>query len=226
MSSPPPPYAETVRNAIVAAYYPRLTAAPDSVRTRAQAAYAVSSTLAAALVGAGLLTSLSGTSWLLKSLGLAALVTWLLTAGLYASAVGSRVPDVPQSSATDANLFVHEVLAAARKEKGIIEKRLKRANLAAVAAAILTASTFFAALTTQGRNARFEATIVLNPTATRMLSAQCGLQISTLTGAVSLKSPDTAFVDVEPVHTSCPKLGHLLISRAAIVSIEDYQKLP
>jgi hypothetical protein len=215
-----PAYSQQVRDAIIAAYYPRLTAAPDSVRTRAQAAYAVSSTVAAAIVGAGLIVNLSEVPGYLKILGLVSFMVWLVTAGLYVTAVGSRVADVPPGSVTGPDQLVDAALKAARAEKEIIERRLRRANIAAMAAAMLTAATFAVTVVVEARSNTAFGRLVVETNGARILSRECGNTISTLFGEISLKSLNAPFVEVMPTRASCPLLRQVLIPRNLVLAVE------
>jgi len=214
-----PNYAPEVRNSVVAAYYPRLTASPDTVRARAQAAYAIASTIAGGLVGASLLTNPANVSDLVKLLGGLALLVWLAAAGLYIFAVGSKVPDVMLKTVDDPNEFVHNIIEQTRKERKTIEWRLRCANTVAAAAAILTTLTFVFALENE-RGDQVDAIVTVDAATTGHLATACGAHQSTLTGDVSLRSLNSQYVDIQLTQGSCARLVRVFVPRAAVLSIQ------
>lgn len=217
-----PNYAREVQDSIVAAHYPRLTASPDTVRARAQAAYAIASTIAGGLIGASLLTNPANVSDLVKVLGALALLMWLVATGLYVSAVGSKVPDVAPETVDDLNNFVHKVIEQTRKERRTVERRLRYANTVAIAATILTTLTFIFALANE-RGDQVDAIIAVDTATAGRLATACGVHQATLVGQVSLKSLNSQYVDIQLTQDSCPRLVRVFVPRAAVLSIQIHR---
>lgn len=214
-----PTYPQEVQTAIIAAHYPRLMASPDTVRARAQAAYAIASTIAGGLVGVSLFTNPVNFSDRVKVLGAFALLLWLAAAGLYVFAVSSRVPEVVRTTTVNSNEFTDAVITRTRQERKAIEWRLCCANTTAAAAAILTTLTFVSALANE-RGDQIDAIVIVDAAAAGRLAGTCGVRQPTLAGQVSLKSLNSQYIDIQLTHDSCPGLVRVFVPRTAVLSIQ------
>jgi MFS family permease len=134
-----------VRKAVVDAYYPRALGVADVARSRAQAGYGIASAIAAALVAAGVFGHLSEEPGWIRILGLAALVAWLVAAGLYLVAV-SRPFEPATADQQSAEEFVEAALGAAATERDRIDRWQKSASLLSGLAAALTVAALGSAL--------------------------------------------------------------------------------
>jgi MFS family permease len=183
-----------VRNAVVAAYYPRALSVPDSARARAQAGYGIASAIAAALVAAGVFANLGEAAGLVQTLGVAALVAWLVAAGLFLVAVSS--PFQAASRTQDSvDAFVNAALDAAQNERTKIDKWQKRAGLASGVAAILTVAALVAALV-DTPSSRQAGTIDLTAKGLAAVEAVCGTKPTHITGSVSPDDLEKNFVSL------------------------------
>jgi hypothetical protein len=141
MASIPP----AVRDAIVAAYYPRALSSPDAARSRAQAGYTIASAIAAALVAAGVLGDVESQGAVVQALGLSAIILWMTSAWLYMLAVAVPVRLVEGLRLTE-DAFVDTTLSNAKAERDEVDLRQGRARLASFGAVLLTVVAFAAAL--------------------------------------------------------------------------------
>jgi len=134
-----------VRDAVVAAYYPRALASPDSARSRAQAGYTIASAIATALVAAGVLGNIESQTGVVQSFGLSALIMWMVTAWFYMSSVSVPVRVVEGLRLTE-ETFVSTALSNAKVERDEVDRRQGRARFVSFLAVLLTLTTFIAAL--------------------------------------------------------------------------------
>jgi hypothetical protein len=195
------PYDESVSKTVVDNYYPRVISAPEAARNRAQAAYTIASAVAAALIAAGLLTSLYRRPTLVKVMGSLALVGWFLAAGAYVWAVAAPARLRLKESAQDARSFVHLVLQDAIDERTTIDRRQGFANVIASVAAVLTAAAFISALLSGSPERRLQPGLVItSETGARSVETICGQRLSRLEGRIDLDTLNDQLVaiDVRP----------------------------
>jgi hypothetical protein len=223
-SIPPVPlpasYPADVVKAVTDAYYPRAVALADAARSRAQSAYALASALAAGLIGAGLLTSLDNRIVAVKLLGVSAVLTWAWAARGYLEAVAAPVP-IPNSGAQPTSVaFVNAVLVSAKQERDEIDRRQRLANLAAVAAILLTLATFSLALLTGTRVDRRSGVVALSPAGAQAVGAVCGRATATIHGTVDRASIGSEFLDINVDTTDCKNgSANLHLPKADIVAV-------
>jgi hypothetical protein len=134
-----------VRDAVVAAYYPRALAAPDSARSRAQAGYTIASAIAAALVAAGVLGGIDRQPGIVRYFGLGTLILWMMAAWLYMSAVSVPVT-VIEGLQLPEDRFIATALSNAKSERDEVDRRQSRARRVSFLAALFTVLTFLTAL--------------------------------------------------------------------------------
>jgi hypothetical protein len=150
--------AEEVQDVVVAAYYPEIIRSPVVARETAQRAFAVVTTISAALVAAGALVNLPERSGPVVALGLAALGLWFVGSLLFMQAMGSRAfvksPD-PHDKAQWAVLALRESIASRNRLYGW----LVAARIVTLIAVVATLSAFVAAVL-EIRNDRTERAVV------------------------------------------------------------------
>lgn len=185
---------QDVRSALVNAYYPRALAVPDGARSRAQAAYGISSAIAAALVAAGVFGGLDRRPALVQALGVGALVGWLLAAGLYLVAV-SRPFQSAAADQSSADAFATAALTAAKTERDKVDFWQKAAAIVSGVAAVVTVAALSSALVDTPTDAR-TATVVLSDKGIASLTKACATTRGALTGLVSPGDLEKEFVRV------------------------------
>jgi MFS family permease len=183
-----------VRNAVVGAYYPRALSVPDSARARAQAAYGIASAIAAALVAAGVFGNLSEAARLVQALGVAALVAWLVAAGLFLVAVSAPFEAASQTQSS-VEAFVNAALEAAQTERTKIDGWQTKAGVASGLAAALTVAALVAALVDTPSSTR-AGTIALTTKGQAAVAAACGKMSTKITGSVSPDDLEKNFVSL------------------------------
>ncbi|HKE98660.1 MAG TPA: hypothetical protein VKG45_07000 [Actinomycetes bacterium] len=196
MSEPAPRYAAEVRDAIVAAYYQRVTALADAARSRAQSAYATASAFAGSFLAGGLLLARERVGPAVTVLGLAATACWALAAALYVHAVAAPVSR-PPTSQPDADAFVGAVLEQVSSERSAVDRRQRRANLVAVAAILLSLVTVAVRLAPASWG-RDRGEVVLSDEGVRAVQALCPGTGRTVAGEVDLAGPSGEYVTVRP----------------------------
>jgi MFS family permease len=135
------PVAPIARDAVVSAYYPDALKAAETARTRAQTAYTIASAVAAALVAAGIFGDISKEQGWVKDVGFAALLGWLVAAGMFIFAITASVNPVVQGTQGDVDSFVIGVLQNVAAERKTVTDRQNRAYGATAVAILLTAVT-------------------------------------------------------------------------------------
>lgn len=192
-----------VRNAVVGAYYPRALAVPDGARSRAQAGYGIASAIAAALVAAGVFGNLDERPTLVQAVGVAALVAWLVAAGLYVVAV-SRPFQPAGATQTTVEDFVFEALAAAKIERDRVDRWQKAAGIASAVATAVTLAALVTALVDTPSDTQ-AATVALTAKGKAGLAAACGRTLDSVIGTVSPSDLQKEFVTLTLDHDVCGK---------------------
>lgn len=219
--SPPPPgkYTPKAVDAIVSAYYPRRVSAVDTARARAQSAYAIASTLAGVLVGAGLLTTLEDRPMPVRILGIVALIGWLAAAGLYLRAVASPVIVKRHGAQRGANNFVERVLEQSSAERDEIDARLKLANRASFFALVATAATVSLALLIAD-DVRERGTVVLTDSGAVSVGRICPQLPVDLVGEIKAGSIGSETLVVKADAGQCDEVAvDLVIARSAVAAV-------
>jgi hypothetical protein len=191
----------TVRSAIVDAYYPRALSLPDTARSRAQAAYGVTSAVAAALIALGAFGSLGERPFAVQVLGFLALCGWLVAALLFMRAVSATVESVPAEH--DADAFARAVVAATKRERQEIEKRLRLALGSAVVAAAVTVAALGAIVRVPASVQSVAATVDLSKRGQETVAALCGTPHQTIHGRLSESSLRERFLTITMDPTAC-----------------------
>jgi hypothetical protein len=175
-------YEEKFQGAVISAYYSRLVSRGDTLRGRAQGAYATMSTLAGGLIGVGLLANLSQLSFLARILGLLTTGVWVLaaagfvlaaTTSVKAGNLGSdfgeafddRQPD-PETTAAD------NLLDQVRDEQRHVRRRVTVALVIGTFAAAATIVTLIVAVVQFPSNSG-RGVVQLTPAGVDLLVTQC-----------------------------------------------------
>ena len=128
----------------MSAYYPRVLAAPDSARNRAQAGWGIAGAVGAALAGAGLFaTEAEGGSVLV--LGLVAAALWLTASLLFIRAVAVPSKALGEGTSTTQSAFVRTVFENARSERDQVDDRQRWARWSLYSAVVATLATLLLA---------------------------------------------------------------------------------
>jgi hypothetical protein len=205
---PPAPH-EEVRQVVTDAYYRRAIDAPNTARSRAQAAYVIAGAVATAVVTAGAFTSLGNRPVVVQILGLCAFVAWIVTAGLFMYAVAA--PHVRLSGPQEVfgpAAFVAAAMKGAADERNAIDRRQLFARYSAGIASTFTiaavALTIFVGQPTDYAKAR----VRLTHGEQRSLSALCDKKLSLeVEGMIDLNSLDDGTVNFVPSPTECGRGG-------------------
>lgn len=217
-ATPPRKYEASVSNAIISAYYPRVAAAADAVRSRAQGASAIASVIAGGLLGAGLVANLPEAPRSVQVLGGATLVAWLLTSVLYIRAVAAPVRSLVGTQ-LGSDAFVDAVLDNARAERRAIEQRQGWARWASFLAMALTAATALGLLLGPEPD-RVPATLSLSSAGADALGGLCSGRPTLISGMVEVASLDSRFVVVEAAAGRCQaRAVELRISSEQVVGV-------
>ena len=191
---------DSVASAVVGAYYPKLVSSVDAARSRAQSAYAIANALAGGLVGASLFTVFANAPTYVDALGFGAIAVWIVAAGLYVRAIASPLLQ-PTGDVSDKSVFVRDILKNASTERTTIDHRQRDANLASIAAVILTAASF--ALLLFGPVGTVKGTIDLTPAGVTQVSAVCLRPLSSLSGDIVRSSLTQSLVVIEVKTSAC-----------------------
>ena len=218
-------YATSVGEAVVSAYYPRLTAAADAARSRAQGAFGIASAIG--LFGAGLLVNLSTVSVWQRLLGAVALSAWLTASALYIRAVATPIsteataqPDVK----SDVNAFVRAVLTNAAAEREAIDRRQSLATRLAMVAVVLTAVTALSLLLVPRPQEHFEGTVALSTGGIEALAKLCPRRPRTVSGSLDVSSLGSKFLIVKASPGICQEDSvDLRLSSDEVVGIARHQ---
>jgi MFS family permease len=209
-------YPERVVETIVQAFYSRATASPDAARARAQSAYGIASAVAGGLVGGALIADLAALPRWLHVLGAAALAAWLVTTSLYVFAVAVPVNLLVENDVRGSNAFIDAVVINAVNERERIDKRQKRANIAAALAMVLTAATFTLGLFWSPRESTFRGVVHFNQT----FQLACG-GVRSIAGLVYEDSVTEEMLQIRPHQRMCEKQSEILyFPRSQVSRIE------
>ncbi len=206
-----------VRDAVVNAYYRRALKLPDVARERAQAAYVIAAALTTALAAAGILGNIDRSPTAVLLLGIAALISWLTTAGLFAVAVSA--PFAPAADdASDDEEFVRAVLSDAVSEAAAVDRWQGRAR---IVACIAVALTFGAALSSLKAPppATSSATIFFTQSGTKLMSVACGTRFLRLNVEIETASIASQFVRFTVPPLTCTHSTRIALPRADIQAV-------
>jgi hypothetical protein len=208
-----------VRDAVVSAYYPRALAVSDAARARAQAAYGISSAIAAALVAAGVFGHLEDRAVSVQVVGVAALVAWLVAAGLFLIAV-SRPFQVATATQNSVSAFVHAALDAARVERKKVDDWQKWAAITSAVAALITVVALVLALAVEPPSAVRSATVRVSNTAAAALGALCTSSRNELKVSFDPASLESQLVTMKADPGQCgPTAVDVSLPRAQLLAV-------
>jgi MFS family permease len=197
----------SIRETVVAAYYPRAIAAADSARNRAQAGYAIASAIASALVLAGAFTEIEDRGWPAQLLGGVALISWVVAGILFLRAVGApvvaRITGSDVDDERDSAKWVASVLQRAQEERDTIDARNARAIKATVVAVFLTLPAIGVTALSAIALDKDQVTVSLSPAAVETLAQVCGRPSDELRGALENRTLRRDFVVITVAPGDC-----------------------
>jgi hypothetical protein len=209
-----------VSKAVIDAYYARAMSSPDAARRRAQAAYGIASALVAAVLAAGLLGNLDERAEIVQITALVALLTWIVTAGLFLHTVSSPSLDLPTVSQQDEEAFVKAALDRVRAERTVINRWLKRAQIASCVAAAATLAAFALAVEGSPTEPAKPVIITLTGPGSVALASVCDKPSRRLTGSMAVGNLQNALVEVKLDAGVCaPQPVLVAIPRAAVLAV-------
>lgn len=210
-------YPEPVCDAIISAYFGRVITAPERVRARAQTAYAIASTLAAGLLGFGLLGNLANVSRGGRLAGLCAFAAWMVAALAFISAT-SGPATLPTGAISTRQDWADAVLNDVATESKRIEFRLRIAKVLGGAAVVATAVTILIAISSWSSDlGRPVETVVSMDVATAVASV-CGGGVDTkLNAEVKTVGGIGGLVVLYVVGRPDPDCA-LIVSRASVLA--------
>jgi len=214
-----PSVPEDVRKAVVDAYYPRALTVSDNARGRAQAAYGVASAIAAALVAAGVFGDLGERTTAVQVLGVAALVAWLIAAGLFLFALSAPFYETPPPQ-EGAGAFVYSVLDAASRERRNVDQWSTRARWTSIAAGLLTVLAFGLAVFSDPPSKTREGRITLMAASTEAVADRCPRLSATFAGRLDKADLEKEFVSITPDGAVCGEEGAVIsVPRAQVRAV-------
>lgn len=161
---------------VVKAYYPAVVSSADTARGHAQTAYTIASAVAAAIVAAGVFGGIDDASGLVKVLALASVLSWLIAAGGFMSAVAGAITAPNTGTKSTLSAFVTAVIENARHERRTVVKRAGLAMLVAALAMVLTVGTVAAAWLEDEPDPDVHGTFRLTRSGAAQLTALCGAE--------------------------------------------------
>ncbi|MEA2633806.1 MAG: hypothetical protein QOH92_573 [Chloroflexota bacterium] len=213
-------YNEAVPAAVVPEFYKGVVGWADAARAQALGANGIASAVAVALIGTAVLGKLELQPTWVRALGLAAVICWVVAAGLfvYAVAVPADLPPAGQVKGADA--FVDAVLKRVKTERDQVRRRARVAILASAVAAVLTVASLGAIVFRPPEIVR--GVIVVTDAEASAARVVCPAVTSHITGQIEASSLDGEFLTIRPDTASCGDPHVLRIPRTTILA-EDVQ---
>ncbi len=214
-------YNPEVAAALVTAFYSSQVGLPDAARSRVQITFGIASAIGLALIGAGVLAKLPDEVWWVRLLGGAAVFAWAVTAALYVYAL--TVPVTPERrTVKGAEAFVDAVVGKIANERDAIDARAQWANAVAIAAGVLTLSTFVAILI--GPTNEVRGRIIVTNSETVAIRSVCPKATASVDGQLEKASLAQELVVVRPSETSCGVRDAVLyLPRTTILAIRTFE---
>lgn len=208
---------EDVRRAVVESYYPRLVAASDAARSRAQGAYAIASGIALALVAAGIFTKVSSAPAVVRWLTVAAVGAWLVAAYMFLRAVGPHGTRGELTETKNASEFVRYVLNAAKQERDEVDLRVHRAYWPTFIAIALTIATVVAVAAVHAP--RRASVVALSPAAQQAVQRLCPRAERLVRGRVATSALDSFWVTIRVSARECGHEVELRVPRRDVQAV-------
>jgi hypothetical protein len=215
-----------VIDAVVQGYYTRGVDAVDRKRERSEKGYTIASAVAASLVAAGLVTHLDEKSTLVKVLGLAGLLFWLMAALLFIRVVALDVKLPEVAGYRDAGEFITGVAQRAREEIAVLNKRLNHAMVATVLAVALTFGALVSATVDTGGPKFESAQVVLTNAGDATVSKLCGRAVGDLYATVESGALSKPVVKFELPPGECDPSTEIELPKGDIAADKEVIKFP
>lgn len=161
------------RQAIATAYYTRAFSMPDLLRSRAQSAYGIATTIAIVLLVGGVLTGIEDRPLWFRIGGLLVSGLWIVATWLFVRAVATPFTDPKEGQGLTGDEWIRYVPQQSLAEREEVRSRQRLAARAAAVALIATVALVAAAII-PGASATRPATVLLSKRGLRILSAFCG----------------------------------------------------
>jgi hypothetical protein len=218
----------TVANALAPAFYTKVVESADAARARAQNAYAVASAVAVALIGSAILGNLDQQPSWVQALGAAAVVAWVVVAGLFVVAIAVGTPKESEpDEVVGADAFVNRIIARAGSELGTIQKRTQRAMIGAAVAVLITVAALGGVVFHPPDLRSGE--ILVTTAEAHALQHVCPNVTNEISGEIDVASLDSEFVAIEPPASVCAGVSRVLrVDRGAILEegLDDVWPVP
>jgi hypothetical protein len=192
-----PRVAGSVTQGITNAYYPQTIAQAETARSRAQAAFSISSAIATTLVGLGIFSNFRALRGVVQLVGMLALIAWVVTAGLFIRAVAVPVQRKGLRESQTTYDFANSILRNAVAERDEVDRRQGHARIASIIAAILTFATLASATAVRPQPKLTSVEVVVSADAAKMLERVCTNRPSIPRGKVDTKSLSGNFIPVK-----------------------------
>jgi len=213
-------YNEAVSEALIPEFYKGVVGWADAARAQALGANGIASPVAVALIGTAVLGKLELQPTWVRALGLAAVISWVVAAGLfvYAVAVPAALPSPGRVKGADA--FVDAVLERVKTERDQVRARARLAIVASAVAAVLTVASLGAIVFRPPDVVHGE--IVITDSEASAARVVCPMVTTHIKGEIEASSLNGEFVTIRPDAVTCGDPGVLRIPRGMILA-EDAQ---
>jgi hypothetical protein len=180
----------------------------------------VAGAVAATLVAAGAFADVFAASILVRIAGFLALLMWIAAAALYSRTIGTPIQRVDESKVVDAASFVRQALETARRERAIVDHRLRAAQRAAAGAVMVTLATLvLASVVPEDLSA---VALILSARGANAAGDACEqpLRGSRLTGALHPSEANSPFITVRVGPKTCrPGVRDLRLRREDVLAV-------
>ena len=201
---------DAVYKTVADAYYRKAIEAPTAARANSQNAYTIAAAVAAAVITAGAFADLAGEPLGVRIVGAAALVAWLLTAGLFMYAVAAphlRARTEPNRVFNEL-AFVEAALQSAKNERDTVNRRQLYARIAAALASLLTVTVVGLAIFLPSASTAERISVNLAPADRARLSALCKMPVpAVMSGVADSSSLDDGTIAFDPDEKQCATPG-------------------
>jgi hypothetical protein len=218
----------------VADYYKGVFGLADTARGRSQAAWAIASAIAAALVAAGLIKNLSDADVAVQALASSSIFLWLATGVVFMWALVKPLPSSPPTVTGPREAakvsFVTSALNFFRDDLNGVQFRQRVALWVTASAAAVTVAAVVVAFTVQKPTPIVSATVALSDEGQQTVNALCGAtQLDHVSGTLETETLKHDNVVIQVPESECPGIDPaktkgssnlLVIPRKQIVGVE------
>jgi hypothetical protein len=239
---------DVVAEQVVQAYWKAVSNRPAASRARAQAGFAVASVITAAIIAGAFTRQVQVAPTYTKYLAVAAVAFWLLTAGLFMSAMTRQTPsqelnadELAKAQRRDPNAqnnkptqlplkdFTLYAIRIQKEEDWRIKKSILGAQAASAIAIVLTLATVAAALFFSAQAPRRAAEIMVRNSYFQEFASLCQVtpkypSIHELVGTLDTGSLNDDFITFAVSQGNCVGSGQFEIPRRDVLQIEEFPK--